>query len=47
MKFKGNSLRKVSVTREEIIKTMTASFRFGSWMRKVQEIMKIATRISG
>lgn len=44
--MKRNSPREASATPEEIIKTMTASFRFGSWMRKVQEIIRIATGVN-
>ena len=29
----------------EIMKTMTASFLLGSWMRNVQEISRIATGV--
>jgi hypothetical protein len=46
MRLKRNSPREASATPEDIIKTMTANFRLGSWMRKVQDIMRIATGVN-
>jgi len=46
IRLKRNSPWEARATPEEIIKTMRASLRFGSWMRKVQEIRRIATGVN-
>jgi len=45
MRLKWSSPWEARATPVDIMRTMTASFLLGSWMRNVQEISRIATGV--
>jgi hypothetical protein len=46
MRLKRNSPCDARATPDEIMKTMMANLRLGSWIRKVHEIRRMATGVN-